>query len=270
MLKARKWLYAGLVLLGMGVAFLLLPPYATYCESTYQNDKYGCASYEILSSILSFLEAHNALITAIATGFIALFTFTLRRSTDNLWDASRQQLDHARIAFLSSLRPRMRVKHIWFTGELGDIWKGAPIEVRIDAVNSGEGRALVTKFNYMTWVVSKDRGLPQRPPYNEDPEPAIYSFPSRTPLDSGVTITSYFSDGCVLSPQDISNIRNGSARLYVIGTIEYRDVEVLGVMRDRLKQTAFCRYLTFENYPPHAEDMGRFKKDEHPDYEYQD
>ena len=271
MLTTRnKWFYTGLVLLGIGLAFLVLPPYATKCESTYQYDEYSCAPYEILSSILSFLETHNALITAIATGFIAWFTLSLRRSTDNLWEASRQQLEHTRVEFLSSLRPRMRVKHVWLTGELGDIWQGAPIEIRIDAVNFGEGRALVTKFNYMTLIIPAGRGLPQRPPYNEEPEPALYSFHMRSELDSGVTLTCYFSDGRTLDNMEIFSIRNGDARLYVIGTIEYRDVEVLGVMRDRLQQTAFCRYLAFENYPPIRDDRGRFKKDEHPDYEYQD
>ena len=40
------------------------------------------------------LDAHNGIITAIATGFIAWFTLSLRQSTDKLWDAGERQLHH--------------------------------------------------------------------------------------------------------------------------------------------------------------------------------
>ena len=49
-----------------------------------------------LHHIRAALDSYNGLITAIATGFIAWFTLSLRRSTDKLWDAGERQIALAR------------------------------------------------------------------------------------------------------------------------------------------------------------------------------
>jgi hypothetical protein len=91
MIKVRKkWFYVGLVLLGAAFACLILPPYADYCNRANYEDQYRCTPYEIITSSLSFLETHNALITAIATGFIAWFTVVLA-------GVGRQQIRDTRI-----------------------------------------------------------------------------------------------------------------------------------------------------------------------------
>jgi len=45
-----------------------------------------------LHDLVIALDTHNGIITAIATGFIAWFTLSLRQSTDKLWDAGERQL----------------------------------------------------------------------------------------------------------------------------------------------------------------------------------
>ena len=45
-----------------------------------------------------FLDHYSALITAIATAAIGYFTFTLKRSTDNLWNESKKQRTEAKLA----------------------------------------------------------------------------------------------------------------------------------------------------------------------------
>jgi hypothetical protein len=73
------------------------------CEATKEGAKEGtkeCARYNIISFALREIGAHldivSALITAVATAFIARYTFTLKRSTDKLWDAGERQIVVAR------------------------------------------------------------------------------------------------------------------------------------------------------------------------------
>jgi hypothetical protein len=65
------------------------------CETTKEGAK-ECAPYGVIHfafhEIGVALNDYNGLITAIATIFIAWFTFSLRQSTDNLWDAGERQL----------------------------------------------------------------------------------------------------------------------------------------------------------------------------------
>jgi hypothetical protein len=64
------------------------------CED-YHADK-DCDSYNIFFyaawQTIKFLDRYSALITAIATGTIGYFTFTLKASTDRLWTAAKGQI----------------------------------------------------------------------------------------------------------------------------------------------------------------------------------
>jgi hypothetical protein len=68
------------------------------CETTKDGAK-ECARYGVvhfaLHEIGAALDSYNGLITAIATAFIAWFTWSLRRSTDKLWVAGERQFSHA-------------------------------------------------------------------------------------------------------------------------------------------------------------------------------
>src|ERR1700730_12364994 len=87
----RKRLFrVGIVLLAVGIAFLILPPYGEYCEQGYANNKY-CAAYKVAVSIGSVLETYSGAITAIATAFIGWVPLTLKQATDKLWTASEEQ-----------------------------------------------------------------------------------------------------------------------------------------------------------------------------------
>jgi hypothetical protein len=66
-----------------------------YNQSTHQND---CAVHNVAIFLLiksgEIINFYGALITALATIAIACFTYTLKKSTDRLWDASERQLGH--------------------------------------------------------------------------------------------------------------------------------------------------------------------------------
>jgi hypothetical protein len=83
--KGLFWL--SIAMLFVGASLGLIQPYANYCESNYAN-QYYCAAYEMMMSFGTFVDAHNGAITAIATAFIGLFTFTI-------WHVNNSQLAHA-------------------------------------------------------------------------------------------------------------------------------------------------------------------------------
>lgn len=92
MLKNR-WIRRSLLLLCAGIALLLLTLYANHCQHETNADHKECAGYETGSLLGAFLEAHNGAITAIATAFIAGFTWTLWRAAERLRKAGDKQAE---------------------------------------------------------------------------------------------------------------------------------------------------------------------------------
>jgi hypothetical protein len=207
-------------------------------------------------------DAYVALFTAI----LAISTIALWVSTRNLWKASRDQLDLARSEFISTHRPRMRIKHAWFTGDPLAWRVGGPLEVNLEFVNVGRSDAHVYMINYQSILLQKGDRLPQRPPYDEKPHSGlrITRFPTHATVPSGVTLHRELCDG-ILSNHEVVEVIHGRQTLYLIGTIEYSDF--LG----RIRQTAFCRRFTYKTYPPREiTEFGRFEVEKDPDYEYED
>src|SRR5262249_55907023 len=143
---------------------------------------------------------------------------------------------------------------------------GGPLEINLDFVNVGAGIARVTWINYQSILLLKSERLPQRPPYDEIPQSGgrITRFRSDALITSGVTLPRRVCDG-ILDEKEVHDILWGERTLCLIGTIEYWDPG-----GTHLRQTAFCRRLTFQQYPPAFEDMGRFCIVKDPDYEYED
>jgi hypothetical protein len=178
---------------------------------------------------------------------------------------AQQQIGLARAEFSATHRPRMRMKHAWFIDPAG--WRvGEPLEISLDFVNIGSATAHVGWINYQSIVLPKGERLPQRRPYDEVPPSGIRITRFRTVADvpSGVTLPREVCDG-ILIADEVQDILQGDRVLYLIGTIEYLD-DAGG----HLRQTAFCRRLTFQQYPPAAGDMGRFYVFKDRDYEYVD
>src|ERR1700687_242121 len=160
------------------VIFVLTSDTASHyeiCEVTKEGAK-ECAAYNIIGFALRkvgmSLDVLSALITAIATIFIARFTFTLKRSTDNLWEAGTKQLKLARDEFISSHRPELRLKHIWICSQdgqsfIGNLERDVPLTVRLDIVNVGAAVARIHSIHYATMILDPEAKLPQLPPYDE-------------------------------------------------------------------------------------------------------
>ena len=169
----RKRLFCiGIVLLIAGIAFLILPEYSEYCQSTHANDKY-CSTYQIASSFGAFLESHNGAITAIATIFIGWFTFTLKRSTDKLWSEAREQRQEAKVIadrqfenteksirlardeFISTHRPKIIVRE----AIIGSVMEGEPITVHYHLANIGETNGRIIRSMVRAEIVPQQGRL---------------------------------------------------------------------------------------------------------------
>src|SRR5260221_12152769 len=67
-------------------------------EGSQQSDQQECATFHVALFKLAIwssrlLEDHRETITAIATVFIALFTLTLWRATNRMWESGERQLN---------------------------------------------------------------------------------------------------------------------------------------------------------------------------------
>jgi hypothetical protein len=79
-----------------------IPNEAQYCSENQQTKQEDCATYNIALiafwKIGEFLEKASDAITALASVAIALFTWTLYRTTNKLWEAGERQIGVAKDA----------------------------------------------------------------------------------------------------------------------------------------------------------------------------
>src|SRR5216684_2014562 len=93
------WIVIGtaLLLLVLPLVLRLIPYYGQICEPAGEAKVANCTSYQLVPLIVfetaQFLDKMGGAITAVATIAIAIFTFTLKRATDKLWDAGERQLN---------------------------------------------------------------------------------------------------------------------------------------------------------------------------------
>jgi hypothetical protein len=278
--RLPRTLGVAILLVATWIAFECFVSWAAFCNNPEKyggvfqtTEEYDCISRgPIITLTTAFVswwrhvfhqpDAYIALFTAV----LAISTIALWVSTRNLWKAGRDQLELARSEFISTHRPRMRFKHAWFTGDPLAWRVGRPLEVNLEFVNVGRSDALVYMVNYQSIILQKGDRLPQRPPYDEIPDSGarITRFPTIARVPSGVTLHRELCDG-IVSQQQVVDIIHGRQTLYLIGTIEYSDSLM------RVRQTAFCRRLTYKTYPPtEITDFGRFEVEKDPDYEYED
>jgi hypothetical protein len=239
--KQRKWFYTGLILLGVGIAFLILSQYANYCDSPGRDQQYRCASYEIATSIFALLEQHNALITAIATVLIGYFTYTLYTTSAEQSLLTRESIEFARQEFVATHRPKIIV----YGMEVSLPGDDKPRHVHFRYVNAGDTDASVTSIeshiHYSKGMVVR-AGLELRR-HDVIKQPILVRSGA-----NGVAIT---PDGAGF----INLVRSGKEGVvFCVGVIVYRDSNSIE------RRTGFCRWFDGKSE--------RWKKLEDDDYEY--
>jgi hypothetical protein len=186
------------------------------------------------------------------TGSVAFFTLVL--AGVGAWQGIqlKRSVDLARNEFVSTHRPKIRIKHVWLISN--DIWHDTPIVVRVVCVNHGITEAVISDYGIQYFVVKEGQSLP---PDSKIQKISVSGFK----LPSGVSLPlPDFSSGTTITSDQYFDIRSYKAKLYCMGVIHYLD----GL--HHLRTTAFCRFLTIEP----GQKIGRFSVPQDSEYEYAD
>jgi hypothetical protein len=175
MLRRINRLIRGEIALGFYLAALFWTPVVGWINSFTLTEEQKNECYEAAKEAARKTEECKTIWEKTTSDPVAFFTFVLAVSTIGLWGATvalyaagRNQLQLARDEFLSSHRPRMRLKHVWLTHNTD--WRlGRPLEVNLDVVNIGNTEGLISWINFESVLVPDGERLPQRPPYDEVP-----------------------------------------------------------------------------------------------------
>lgn len=186
----------------------------------------------ILSSIFSLLNDSRNAVTAISTAFIALFTFTLWRSTRGLLKATNENVKLVTDEFISTHRPKIKVRQFRLTN---DDLQGDIVEVHFTVVNRGSTKARIEQAEGIVYFRSPDSVIP----YDFD------TYQGQMPISQ-----------TVLPAGGIAKSKYARISVYVAGRIGYKDD--IGITRT----TAFLRELNASNH--------RFRVVDDDDYEYED
>ena len=141
-LKARnRWTAAGCIVLFLVVLIIgsfFAPMYGEICSKNEHTGHEECSHHHV--TLIAFiylgraLDAAGVVITAIFTGFIAWFTWTLRRSTDKLWEAGERTL-------IAAHRPWVEIIGV-VAGPLIFDEQGARLSLSVNIKNVGNTPAL--------------------------------------------------------------------------------------------------------------------------------
>ena len=263
MLKAEKrnWLTFALCLLAVFLVFVVVsffvPFYPDICSKNENSGKEECAAHYVatfvLLSVAEFLEAHDGAIVAIATIFIAWFTFQLRSatvglkdSTDKLWSAGENQIALARDEFNATHRPRVSIRRMSANVAASD---KAGIEFTI--INTGEISIANCIWNANILLLSEIGAIHWVPIYLKKTSSSY-----KKPLKVGEGTVRRVLDVPAFDPADILSITRKKKFLHVVGFVAYTDAA--GTTR----RMGFFRY--------YDSDRQRFRKIDDPEYEYQD
>lgn len=153
--------------IALGLVLLLIAAWLSastgqICEQTKSGQEY-CAVHNlaafILLSIGKFLDSSAVVITALATVAIGWFTWTLKASTDKLWEAGERQIAVAenaaksadasnvlaREVFITEQRPWL----LWYIPLVANMTNnGRHLEIRIDGDLTNIGKAPAFNINY--------------------------------------------------------------------------------------------------------------------------
>lgn len=256
------WVTTCLVLFLLSVSvFCATPSEQPINHPTVNSSAHTPAQSSSESESSSKIATYTLWLT-IFTGVLALvgivqFFFLIRadKTARTSADAAKISADNAKATtelarkeFLSTNRPRIRVKHLWITQGISN--KG-PLSVTLVMVNRGDTYAEVNELRIGFYLTGgegaiADKFLEARP-----------RIPASLSVNSGLTIELQNMDGGLeLTDQQRMFARAGNMRLYCVGDIQYVDE------LNRPRKTAFARKLINDRLVP-------LEKPD-PDYDYED
>ena len=144
--------------------------------------------------------------TAVATVFIALFTFTLWWSTKGMLEATKTAVDLARAEFISTHRPKIRLRRI---KPILPLKASECVEALIEAANIGDTKATIFEIGVDIYIANQ--------PFNARPAPIPILM-----VEPGKQANINVRGGQRLTQSQIANLGTGQ-RLRILGIINYRD-----------------------------------------------
>lgn len=98
--------------------------------------------------LVRLLDTHNGLVTAIATVFVAGFTWTLYKVSKQQAELTRESINLAREEFISTHRPKIIVSGFKWSSveEEGVELEDRPIRISFRYINIGESRAEIIEI----------------------------------------------------------------------------------------------------------------------------
>jgi hypothetical protein len=162
--------------------------------------------------------------TALATVAIAAFTLTLWLSSEKMWRVTRistaaarrslgiarRQIELARQEFLSTHRPKIRIKSVSLMNQ--EVHYDEPIIIRVNCVNHGATDATLVTYGISVIVVRRGVALP--------PDWQIPNIPVNSPVPNGITLRLADFTHYITESEEIG-IRNREADLYCLGYLHY-------------------------------------------------
>jgi len=232
------------------------------CETAKEGAK-ECANYNIIGfafrKIGASIDILGALITAAATVAIAWFTYTLRRSTDQLRESGEKQIDisrqmseiaerqltiaglqtdiqkkqHAigRLQFIAAHRPRLIIRHVSLAADHSQVstvilmGHDADANGGLSVVNAGGSSAEIVHATYKIYF--SKTGLPARSPLMYEKTSILLE--KETIIKRGECRVIELWGKVDLGPLDSTGLRNihqfdqEGWVVYIMGQIRYQD-----------------------------------------------
>ena len=218
--SARIVWSANAVLFLLGV-LALYPIYADVCAKDAHTAAQDCARYHILAYVIMRVgessHDYHGILTAIATAFIAWFTWTLRRSTDKLWDAGEKQRELSEKTAERQLRAYVFVE--------GDSKDNLPV---VDAVNGiikfplkAINRGQTPAYKVTRWSNVEVLPYPLTVDLEGIPAGAVWfalDLGPNTPVGMEASRRQPWSQ------DQIDGVLAGTMRIYVYGEVRYLDI----------------------------------------------
>jgi len=207
-----------------------------------------------------WINENKDAITAISTLLIAIFTFTLWRSTEKLWKATKATIDLTRQEFLAEHRPRLIVRGVSINDVMGVGGARDLLAAEYTIANVGDTAATIIETSDHLWLPTTDENLPPIPDYADPKTVSIKieagaSFPMKHYGTSELLERFHFAGGAAIGPTH--NLPVSDPMLWFLGYVQY--VDGLGTKR----RTGFLRKRDFTT--------GRFSPIQgEPDYEFRD
>ena len=179
----------------------------------------------LIFRIGDFIDEHNGIFTAIATVFIAFFTFSLKSSTDKLWDAAKEQSAHMERALSSTERAFVFVRM-----QLGiRIYNTDTWQFRVVWENSGS--TPTRNMRSRTQCEIRDTELPDDFDFDYSPTKFHAAF-----IGPRMTIEGGLVPDPPLTDTQLIEVRDKKKFLYIWGVARYFDV--FSATREHV--TRFC------------------------------